>query len=144
LTSDQITVPPRAGIPSEEPIAGQRYRIDKRKQTPLPDMPMRSTSRVKEAWKRVRGEDGSFNDYHCPRCKTGIVRYQRVRGNLSPVAECDNQDCTWTLSQMTSAERADLAARDPEALRIAKHVANITGKERRMRKFLSKCAYGGL
>lgn len=44
---------------------------------------------------------------------------------------------------MTGAERADLAARDPEALRIAEHVAHVTGKERRMRKFLSKCAYGG-
>ena len=44
---------------------------------------------------------------------------------------------------MTGAERADLAARDPEAVRIADHENHITGKERRLKKFLSKCSRGG-
>lgn len=132
-------------LPQGDTVDGSsRYRSDKRKMSPLSDMPARSTSRFNEAWKQVRGEDGLLKNYHCPRCKTGMVRYVRIRGNLSPVVACDNENCTWALSDMSSEERADLAARDdPEALRIANHYARITGKERRLKRFLAKCAYGG-
>lgn len=143
MNSNQSTTPPRAGLPQGETIDLHRYRSDMRRQTPLPDMPLRATSRFNEAWKQVRDADGSLKNYRCPRCKIGIVRHRRIHGNLSPVVECDNEACTWTLSQMTGAERADLAARDPEAVRIADHENHITGKERRLKKFLSKCSRGG-
>ena len=142
MTSPEATVLPvgQAVLPHKESIDGHRYRIDKRKRTP-PEMAGQSTSRAEQAWKQVLAGD-ALQNYHCPRCKTGIVRYQRVRGNLCPVAQCDNDRCSWTVGQMTSEERAELARVDPDALRIADHAARITGKERRMKKFLNKCACG--
>ena len=142
MTSPEATVLPagQAVLPHKESIDGHRYRIDKRKRTP-PEMAGQSTSRAEQAWKQVLAGD-ALQNYHCPRCKTGIVRYQRVRGNLCPVAQCDNDRCSWTVGQMTSEERAELARVDPDALRIADHAAKITGKERRMKKFLNRCACG--
>jgi hypothetical protein len=79
-----------------------------------------------------------LEQYHCPKCHIGVVRYRRVPGNLKPIAECDNENCSWTVAQMTSAQRMALVKVDPDAIRTKAH---MTGKERRMKQFLSKIVY---
>lgn len=141
--STRDTVPPvgQAVLPHEKSI-DPRYRKDRRRKTPLPDMPMRAASRIGQAYKSVLDANGGLRNYPCPECvkhhRVGVIRYRRVPGNLSPVAECDNPRCTWTVSQMTSEERTELAKADPEAQLVA-HL--IAGKDRRNKKFLSECCY---
>jgi hypothetical protein len=145
-------------LPQGETIDGQRrYVKDLRKITPMPEMPMRATSRVNQAWKHVQGEDGTLQNYRCPDCaqngRIGRIRYLRdhvARDHGSrpwtrsqTVVGCDNPECSWTIDKMTPEQRAALERIDPEALRVAEHDQKMTGKERRTRKFLSKCAYGG-
>jgi hypothetical protein len=132
LRSNGRTVPPvgQVVLPDKESINGRKAIICKS-----------STTRADQAWKQVYDEDGELINYRCPKCITGIIRYRRIPGNLKPIAECDNDRCSWTVAQMTPAQRAELEKVDPDTLRVAEYEEKITGKERRMKQFLSKAAF---
>jgi hypothetical protein len=106
--------------------------------------------RGKKPWVGIRSttKTGQSLPFACPKCGS-VVAYDD-RG----FAYCTG--CTWAPSLMTRAERADLEARDPEMIPILQflqkaeawtpafegHANNkkISGKERREKRFLSKCA----
>lgn len=56
-----------------------------------------SGSKVGQAWSRWT-EDG-FKNFKCPICGDP-VRYCKVRGNRSPLIECSNDRCTWTINEL--------------------------------------------
>lgn len=109
---------------------------------------VRSTAKTGQAWKSVIGDDGTLEPAKCPQCGSVIVFDKRG------FAGCEG--CSRTLSRK---EREELEARDPEMIparaymdRLERHapafeghanLKRISGKERREKRFLSKCAAAG-
>ena len=122
---------------------------------PLPEDPIyhhwkagpggRSTTREGQPWKSTIYDNGKPGPVACPKCGT-VIMYD-PRG----VVSC--WEGSWSL---TRKEREELEARDPEMIpifqylermeqytpRFEGHVNNrkISGKDRREKRFLSKCA----
>ena len=106
--------------------------------------------RGKKLWQGVRSTTKHRQSlpFACPKCGSVVVYDDRG------FAFCTG--CAWAPSLMTRAERAHLEARDPEMIpvfqfldrmeqhapRFEGHANNrkISGKERRDKRFLSKCA----
>lgn len=111
----------------------------------------RSTTRTGQAWRHIVDDNGNLRPFRCPQCGSIIVF--DMRGFVG----CGN--CSWAPNRMTPAERADLERRDPEMVPILQFLENfeqfvprfegnanlkkISGKERREKRFLSKCAAFG-
>jgi len=99
----------------------------------------RSTTKTGQSWRSTIDEAGKFAPAKCPKC--GAVIVFDHRGFLS----CGG--CSHALSHE---DREAIAARDPEAI-VARNylkkfdakIKRMSGKERRERRFLSKCARGG-
>ena len=108
----------------------------------------RSTTKTGQSWKSTIDEAGKFAPAKCPQCGSIILYDQRG------FAGCGA--CSRTLSRK---EREELDSRDPEMIpasrymdRLERHaptfeghanLKRISGKERREKRFLSKCAAGG-
>lgn len=109
---------------------------------------VRSTTRVGQSWKSTTNESSKPEPFACPKCGEVIV-YDRLL-----VAGCGS--CSWS---PTRKEREEIDARDPEMIpvrqytdRMEQHspafeghanLKRLSGKERREKRFLSKCARGG-
>lgn len=99
----------------------------------------RSTTKTGQSWRSVIDESGKFTPVKCSKCGDVIVFDHR--GFLS----CGG--CSHALSHE---DREAIAARDPEAI-VARNylkkfdakIKRMSGKERREKRFLSKCARGG-
>jgi hypothetical protein len=109
--------------------------------------------RGKKPWQGVRSttKTGQELPFVCPGCGSVVIY------DYKGFAFCTG--CSWAPNQMTRAERADMEARDPEMKPILQflekmekyvpkfegHANNkrISGKERREKRLLSKCAAVG-
>jgi len=56
------------------------------------------SSRVGMAWSRQTPT--GYKNFLCPVCGSH-VRHLKIRGNLSPVIECSNDACRWTVDELT-------------------------------------------
>ena len=141
----------RAGSLPDDPIDAHktRYKIDHRKTTHINSVAgLRATTKANQSWKSVFDKDGNLKTFKCPECHS-LIRYD-ARGFVG----C--WSCSWTPSTMTPRERLEMEAKDPEMIPILQfldkmekhapifegHANNkkISGKERREKRFLSKCA----
>jgi predicted RNA-binding Zn-ribbon protein involved in translation (DUF1610 family) len=148
------TDPSRAGSFPDNPIdvPRTRYGNDKRKVAHINSVAgLRATTKTNQSWKSVFDKDRNIKTFKCPKCGS-VVRYD-ARG----FAFCTG--CSWAPSLMTRAERAKMEARDPDMIPFFQYLekmelhaprfeghANtkrISGKDRREKRFLSKCARGG-
>ena len=99
----------------------------------------RSTTKTGQSWKSAINENGKPLPARCPKC--GAIIIFDHRGFPS----CGG--CDYALSRE---DREAIAARDPEAI-VARNylkkfdakIKQVSGKERRERRFLSKFARGG-
>lgn len=105
----------------------------------------RSTTKTGQSWKSTINESGKAAPVKCPQCGEMIVYDNRG------FPSCGSCDHTFSRS-----EREELDSRDPEMIpalhyierfdasaRLYKKVTTMSGKERRAKRFLSKCAAGG-
>ncbi len=99
----------------------------------------RSTTKTGQSWKSIIDETGKFAPAKCPKCGTVIVF--DLRGFPS-CGQCDHA--------LSHEDREAIAARDPEAIMVRNYmkkldakIKRMSGKERREKRFLSKCAGGG-
>lgn len=105
------------------------------------------TTRVGQSWKSTTDGNGKPEPVTCPKCGERIV-YDARR-----VIGCGS--CSWS---PTRKEREELDANDPEMIPAHQYMAKmdmhapkfegrnlkrLSGKERREKRFLSKCAAGG-
>lgn len=77
----------RTDLPSAQSRAGSHLR----------EPPIRRE--VGRFWYRWTGS--KYDNFKCPVCGS-FVKYQRVRGNLSPQLECSNDRCKWTVEDLAS------------------------------------------
>jgi predicted RNA-binding Zn-ribbon protein involved in translation (DUF1610 family) len=75
--------------------------------------PRSHSSRVGMAWSR-RTEEG-YRNFKCPVCGDA-VRYRQVRGNKSPLIECSNPGCRWTVDELIPEKRIIAEEQKPKAI----------------------------
>ena len=99
----------------------------------------RSTTKTGQSWRSVIDESGKFAPAKCSKCGAMIVFDQR---GFPSCGECDHA--------LSHEDREAIAARDPEAIvtrnylkKFDAKIKRMSGKERREKRFLSKCARGG-
>jgi len=99
----------------------------------------RSTTKTGQSWRSTIDEAGKFAPVKCSKCGAVIVFDHR---GFPSCGQCDHA--------LSHEDREAIAARDPEAI-VARNylkkfdakIKRMSGKERRERRFLSKCARGG-
>lgn len=99
----------------------------------------RSTTKTGQSWRSTIDEAGKFAPAKCPKCGAVIVFDHR---GFPSCGQCDHA--------LSHEDREAIEVRDPEAIR-ARHymkkldakIKRMSGKERREKRFLSKCARGG-
>ena len=99
----------------------------------------RSTTKTGQSWRSTIDESGKFAPAKCPKCGAVIVFDHR---GFPSCGQCDHA--------LSHKDREAIEVRDPEAIR-ARHymkkldakIKRMSGKERREKRFLSKCARGG-
>ncbi len=108
----------------------------------------RPTSRVGQGWKHIIDGNGDLRPVTCPKCSS-LIRYGKQ-------TDITCHTCGWIPSKK---EREALDAKDPEMIPVRKfhkemekfaptfeghaNLKRISGKERRDKRFLSKCAAVG-
>ncbi len=136
MTEASDTVrPEQAGVLSGTVPA---KRIQKNRRGKKQPCYARSTTKTGQSWKSTIDESGKFAPAKCSKCGAMIVFDQR---GFPSCGECDHA--------LSREDREAIAARDPEAIR-ARHymkkldakIKRMSGKERREKRFLSKCAWG--
>jgi ribosomal protein S27AE len=98
----------------------------------------RSTTKTGQSWRSTIDESGKFAPAKCPKCGAVIVFDHR---GFPSCGQCDHA--------LSHEDREAIEVRDPEAIR-ARHymkkldakIKRMSGKERREKRFLSKCAWG--
>ncbi len=99
----------------------------------------RPTTKTGQSWRSTIDEAGKFAPAKCPKCGAVIVFDHR---GFPSCGQCDHA--------LSHEDREAIEVRDPEAIR-ARHymkkldakIKRMSGKERREKRFLSKCARGG-
>jgi len=79
--------------------------------------PRSHCSRINQAWSRQT--ESGYANFLCPICGAA-VRYCLVRGNLSPVIECSNDACRWTVDELV---------RDDNTLELAQKPKGISSRQ---------------
>ena len=99
----------------------------------------RSTTKTGQSWCSTIDEAGKFAPVKCSKCGAIIVFDNR---GFPSCGGCDHA--------LSREDREAIEACDPEAIRARRYmdrldakIKNLSGKKRREKRFLSKCAAGG-
>lgn len=121
--------------PDQAGVLGRTFPAKRVKKKPCY---ARSTTKTGQSWKSIIDETGKFAPAKCPKCGTIIVFDPR---GFPSCGKCDHA--------LSREDREAIAARDPEAIVIRNYmkkldakIKRMSGKERREKRFLSKCAGG--
>lgn len=128
--------PEQAGVP---PRTFPAKRVQKNRRGKKQPCYARSTTKTGQSWRSTIDENGATLPVRCPQCGAIIVFDHR---SFPSCGQCSHS--------FTRAEREELDARDPELIPARRYMSRwdtkimrMSGKERREKRFLSKCARGG-